>query len=159
MSPNSRLTVTALPVPAPRGPARGSRLAELLDGVSAVSTLSSCSLHVQPNVALPILQSTRKSVVLAPVPEGRGIRILEYQRTARGPAIVAAASQVAKVVVVGGWKMFLDGFIDDRRCQNGRLYQNILAWLTPTTAAVTAGTRSRRMRKRPSSARGAGPAG
>lgn len=138
-SPNSRCTVVACPGAGQDQPAIAALAAALLAGVSVVGTLSSCSLYVQEDLALPLLQSGQESLVLEPVPEGQGIRIQEYRQTRPGPAVLAAASKTGRVVVVGAWKMFLDGFIDDPQRQNGKFFENLLAWLTTASVADTAG--------------------
>ncbi len=129
-SPDPKFVVTASAVRVPKRLRTTPAWAGLLQGVSTVGTLSSCSLYVQDDLAMPLLRSAQKSVILEPIPIGIGVRIQDYRQIRQGPAILAAASKMAKVVVVGGWKMFLDGFIDDLRRQNGKFFQNILAWLT-----------------------------
>ena len=102
----------------------------LLDGVPAAVTLSSCSLYVDDDLAAGLLVSSPDSVILEPVPIGVTIMIDKYRDVGRGPAIVLAASRTSKVIAAGSWKMFLDAFVDDPRYANGRLFQNIVGWLT-----------------------------
>jgi hypothetical protein len=127
--PSSSCAVEAFPVNEGTQPAVAAKRDALLKDMSVAITLSSCSLYVNPDVAIPILQSSPESVILEPVPWGIGIRIQRYQKRGQGPVILAAASKTHKVVVVGSWKMFLDDFVDDTQHQNGQFYQQILDWL------------------------------
>ena len=122
----SKSAVEARP---PEAVARGNH-ATLVAGVSAVGTLSSCSLYVNEDAAAALLETSSDSVILEPVPIGIGVRIQDYQARGRGPAIVAAAARGPKVVVVGSWKMFLDSFLEHKEHDNGKLFENIIGWLT-----------------------------
>jgi hypothetical protein len=101
----------------------------LLEGVSTIATLSSCSIYVDEDLAVGLLASSEDSVILEPVPIGVTIFIDRYRDMGRGPAVVLAASKTSRVVVGGSWKMFLDAFVADRRYANGRLFQNTMMWL------------------------------
>ena len=129
-SPKSSYAVEAFPVPSAGAGGVPQVVSALLDGVPAAVTLSSCSLYVDDDLAVGLLVSSPDSVILEPVPIGVTIMIDKYRDVGRGPAIVLAASRTSKVIAAGSWKMFLDAFVDDARYANGRLFRNIVGWLT-----------------------------
>ncbi|MCE7985233.1 MAG: hypothetical protein DYG89_29015 [Caldilinea sp. CFX5] len=125
---DSSCAVQALPTP-PVGPATPNPgETALLAGITATLTLSSCSLYVNPSLATVLLASAPESELWEPVPVGIGIYIQDYIRRSQGPACLVAAAKTNKVVVAGGWKMFLDDFIRDSRYANEQLFRNILKW-------------------------------
>lgn len=127
-----RCLVEALPSPAP------GRLQALVGQVNVVAALSCCSLFVDEGMAAPILRARPDSLVAEPQPVGAGIRILGYLDRGRGPAILAAASTTAKVVVVGSWRPFLDAFLTEPRYDNRQFFANILDHLLSGARATPA---------------------
>jgi len=115
-----RCLVEALPNPA------AGRLRALIEQVDVVAALSCCSLYVDEGMARPILRARPDSLIPEPEPAGAGIHILGYLDRGRGPAILAAASTTAKVVVVGSWRPFLDVFLAEPRYSNRQFFANIL---------------------------------
>jgi hypothetical protein len=115
-----RCLVEAAPNPA------AGRLQALVEQVNVVAALSCCSLYVDEGMAAPILRARPDSLIAEPEPAGAGIHILGYLDRGRGPAILAAASTTAKVVVVGSWRLFLDPFLADPRYDNRQFFANIL---------------------------------
>jgi hypothetical protein len=101
---------------------------ELLRNVRRVVTLSSCSLYAENRDT--VLDSGPESVVFKPVPIGGGTAIQGWIEEGPGPATLIAASRTSRVVVVGGWKTFLTEFVDEPECDNLRLFQNILGWIS-----------------------------
>jgi len=104
---------------------------QLLEGVRQIKTLSSCSLTVT-NTATTVLCSEIGSTIFEPEPLGRGIAIARYREKEKGSVPLIAASKNGKVISIGGWKIFLDKFVDDPNYDNRRLYENILRWLVTT---------------------------
>lgn len=115
-------------------PSSSARMLSLLDQVGVVAALSSCSLYVDEGMASPVLQASPDSIILEPEPAGAGIRIQGYVERGQGPAVVAAASTSAKVIVAGSWRLFLDAFMADPRCANRQLFTNVLDWLATVPA-------------------------
>ena len=102
---------------------------ELLKDVRQIATLSSCSLTIT-DAATAVLRSGSESTVFEPEPTGRGITIRTYRERKKGPVTLVGASKASKVVTVGSWKTFLNDFVNEPNCDNARLYENILQWLT-----------------------------
>lgn len=115
-----RCVVEALPNTA------AGRLGALVEQVNVVAALSCCSLYVDEGMAASILRARADSLIVEPEPVGAGIHILGYVDRGRGPAILAAASATAKVVVVGSWRPFLDAFLADQRFSNRQFFANVL---------------------------------
>jgi hypothetical protein len=99
-----------------------------LKGIQGVLTLSSCSLDVT-DAAVRLLETDAQSTVYRARPRGRTKSIEAYEPAGNGPSCIFAASKRGKVAVVGGFKMFLDDFVDQTGYQNGRLFANIVRWL------------------------------
>lgn len=114
--------------PARRQGTRG--MLQITEDVSVVKVVTCCSLRVGED-AVPLLWSSPPNTVFDVTYEGpNDPRIKVYaERPQAGSAPVMAASIRGKVVVVGAWKMFINGFIDDPECDNARLYENALSWL------------------------------
>lgn len=128
-SPMSSYAVVARPAALADGRAE-TIVKALLAGVPAAVTLSSCSIYVDEDLAVPVLETSADSVILEPVPIGVTIHIDKYKEIGHAAATVLAASQAARVAVGGSWKMFLDAFVEDGRYANARLFRNLVEWLT-----------------------------
>jgi hypothetical protein len=123
--PSSKQVVEAIPANQSEAHQDAGRL---LQGVQKVLTLSACSISVDSSLATPLIISQPQDVPWEPVPFGRSIRIQGWTPRRQDTYTLVAVSKIAKVVVVGGWKMFTDAFIQDQRYQNKGLFRNILAW-------------------------------
>ena len=110
-------------------PAGGAGTAKLLDGVDEVKVLTACTVTAMEGLSAPLLIAADADVY-EPRPAGRGILIDGYDLTSRtSPVVVAAVSNIAKVVAIGSWKLFLDPFLDDS-ASSRRLLLNLASWLT-----------------------------
>lgn len=125
-TPGSKNVVSAAPT---QSEGEEGIVGELIKDVHRVTTISSCSLTIS-DAAVPIVTTDPESVVFEPEPIGGGIAIRRYLEKQTGPVPIVGASRSGKVIAVGSWKMFLDEFVDLPNSDNGRLYQNILGWLT-----------------------------
>jgi hypothetical protein len=107
---------------------RAIREVVLRDVVKPIATVSCCSLDVSTG-AVSVVVSCSGCSVREPLPLGKGIRIDKYRPGVVGAAPMVAVSTIGRVVAVGGWKTFLNEFVDDVRLDNGLLFTNILRWL------------------------------
>lgn len=123
-SPTSPLCVSAA---AAAGPAPVAQ--RLCAAADELRVLSACLLYVDEDAAVPLYASAAAARIFEPVPLGIGIHIQKYQDRGGGPATLIAAARRHKVVVAGGWKLFLDAFIDDPGCDNRSFFENVLDWL------------------------------
>ncbi len=113
----------ALPAPAP-----SRQVAQLLVGVDRVRMLTACTLTTLGDAATPILVAP-DSDTFTPQPAGRGVAIDGYSLISKSPpVVVAAVSRVAKVAVIGSWKVFLNPFVEASESSR-RLLINLLGWL------------------------------
>ena len=128
-APISQYVTAAVPATDRCGTAGDEIRKALLAGVASVLLWSPCAVYADSYKAVSILQSGDDCQVCEPDPIGVRSFILSYPRKCRLTATVLAASTMAKVVVAGSWKMFLDSFIQYEQCDNRRLFQNILSWL------------------------------
>ena len=117
--------VRALPAVDPQAAGAEPAVARLVAGVRGALTLSSCSLAVT-QAASPVLRSVPESKVFEPLPIGVTFLIDRYEERRTGPSDVIAVADGGAVVVVGGFKMFLDSFVERTDSDNARLLENIL---------------------------------
>lgn len=123
-TPDSPHCVIALPADI-----AGAAVEPLGQGVARLGLLSACSIYVDETLATPLFLASAAARILEPVPLGVGIHIQKYQDRGAGPVCLVAAARQEKVVVAGGWKLFLDAFIAAPNYDNRQFFQNLLDWL------------------------------
>ncbi len=130
-TPESPHCVIARPAPA-----QGTDGEALRRGVARLSLPSACSLYVDEALAAPLFLAPEDARILEPVPLGIGIHIQRYQDRGAGPAPLIAAARQARVVAVGGWKLFLDPFVAAAAYDNARFFENLRDWLLATAGEL-----------------------
>ncbi len=122
----------AVPAPAPSRDVR-----QLLVGVDRVRMLTACTLTTLEDAATPLLVA--KDVdTFEPQPAGRGVAIDGYDLAINStPIVVAAVSRVAKVAVIGSWKLLLNPFVEASESSR-HLLINLLGWLAADDRLATA---------------------
>jgi|GEM_PF-2920341 len=128
--PRSGFEITARSARAVAGqgaPLRAIRQ-ELTEGVRRVVTLTPCSVTPRSDAVAVVVSDPRFDVMEAHY-TAWSPNVDEWVRTNRRSVPVLAASSVARVAAVGGWKTFLNAFVDDPRFDNSRLWENLIGWL------------------------------
>lgn len=101
----------------------------LLQDVQQAAALTACSLYVDPDAAVALLQAGPEAGTREPIPIGVTIYIADWRPVALQSIPLVAACKSAKVVVAGSRKMFLNEFVTAEGIDNGQLFQNIIRWL------------------------------
>lgn len=128
--PDSAYTVCAVPAGDDSDQGGDPSVKAVSAGVRTVLTLSSCSVATRGD-ARTVLRSGGDSKTFEPLPLGVTSSIDRWEVRRSGAANLLAVSVVGagRVAAVGGWKMFLDRFIDRAEYDNERLFENLLLWL------------------------------
>jgi hypothetical protein len=108
----------------------GSKIKEIiLKDVAKVRTIDACSVDVKGG-GVPLLESRETSSLFAVHYKDRVTgNIDRCERLDSSFGYAMAASTTGRVVAVGGWRTFINEFLDDRACDNKHLCLNILHWL------------------------------
>lgn len=126
---NSRLAFNAYPTnnELPQGD-KGFQ-ETLLKDIKEIRALSCCSIYLSPQSnTFSLLASDPNCRIYEQEAPSWGYRS-NYKNDYQDAAILMAASKDGKVIALGGWKMFIDEFINDQRYDNKQLFINILDWV------------------------------
>ncbi|MDZ4404568.1 toll/interleukin-1 receptor domain-containing protein [Prosthecobacter sp.] len=109
----------------------------LVTGVKRLALQSSCTVLSRSDVDITAFSQQSLSVMKAVGPKdgsGKIQQIQDYVLDKRAPVCFAAGTSHGRgrVLAVGSWKTFLNEFTENPALDNGRLFQNAIAWLTPT---------------------------
>jgi hypothetical protein len=132
--PGAGFGISARPARAAAGqgaPQRAIRQ-ELTDGVRRVAALTPCSVTPRPDAVAVVVAEPRYQVMEARY-TAWSPNVDEWVPTDRRSPAVVAASSVARVAAVGGWKTFHNALVDDPRFDNARLWENLVGWLCRRT--------------------------
>jgi hypothetical protein len=101
----------------------------ILKDVVKVRTIDACSLDVRAG-GVPLLEFRDTSELFAVHYRDQVTGyISRCERLDRSFGDAMAASTTSKVVAVGGWRTFMNEFMNDPECDNRRLAMNTLYWL------------------------------
>lgn len=107
----------------------------VVEGVATLAITSSCTVD---SVGEPeLMVSTADAVAVLHGkgyrnPEGRLVQLTDYVLDKHASALILVALRygAGTVVGIGSWKVFVNELVEDKSCDNMRLFRNLVSWLS-----------------------------